>query len=217
MKPLFYVWTFLLIGTTVTSLKASDGDWQQWTDLAWNQNLGNGLDAQLRGELRFGNDMSRFSYYEIEPSLNWRYSPRWDFFLGYERDEQLRPSEEISHVPNIGATLKVPLKNWFFSNRSRIDFSIPEEERSFATIYRDQILAQYNGKWGARDWNAFISDEVFLNLSRTEWSENRASIGVNITFLPHWIGQIYFMRQDVRTLSGWEWHPILGLQFQTQF
>jgi len=217
MKYHSHLWLVFLMGAGIFTVHAKDGDWQQWTELSWNQNLGNGLDVGLRSEFRFENDMDRFAYYEVEPMLNWRYSPRWDFFIAYERDERLRPEEDIMHVPNTGAVVKLRLKDWFLSNRFRMDFSIPESDSDFDAIYRNRSLVQYNGKWGAKSWSVYLFDEFFFSTSNGQLTENRVGVGLIVPIVPHWIGQIYFMRQDVRIFQGWEWHPVLGLQVQLQF
>src|SRR3989344_7920402 len=95
------------------SMCAEDGDWQQWSEVTYSQNLGYGLDAGVRYEPRLDEDFSRYSYYELEPFINWRYSPRWDFMVSYERDEFLEAKSEdepetgIDNLATASAMLKI--------------------------------------------------------------------------------------------------------------
>jgi hypothetical protein len=208
----------MFCGMGVFTGRSEDGDWQAWTEASWSQKFDYGLELGLRFEGRMEEDFSSFNYYEIEPMVNWRYSPRWDFTVGYERDERFEPMEEVSHVPNVAATMKLPLNRYFLSNRFRMDYMIPEEsEESEQTIYRNRTQFQMDWKWGSKMLVPFIFDEWFLNLNETEITENRAGIGIGIPIVPHWTAQLYWMRLDEKVGQEWEWHPVIGAQLQLVF
>jgi len=205
---------------------ADDGDWQHWTEASWTQKLGNGLDAGLRLETRWEEDVSTFSYYEIEPALNWRHSPRWDFAVGYERDERLRPSEEIAHIPNMSATVKfprqpwkiIPVLDWRLSNRSRMEFMVPEDDAmDWQAVYRNRTDWEARWKWGSKELLPFVFEEWFFNTDRGDFTQNRAGIGIGIPIVSHWLARVYWMRLDEKTTQGWEWHPVFGAQIMGQF
>lgn len=219
---------FLVIGmsTLPSRLCASDGDWQAWTEASWIQNLGYGIDAGLRIETRWEEDLSTFSYYEVEPMTVWRYSPRWDFALAYERDERLSPTEEIAHVPNVSAVLRIPKQpwkifpvlDWRLSNRFRMDFMIPEDEMlSWQAIYRNRTDWEARWRWGSKEIIPFVFEEWFFNTDEREFVENRFGVGVGVPIVSHWQARLYWMRLDRKTFDGWEWHPVIGFQIQTQF
>ncbi|MBI4028322.1 MAG: DUF2490 domain-containing protein [Verrucomicrobia bacterium] len=204
----------------------ADGDWQQWTEAAWVQNLGNGLDAGLRIEGRWENDFTEFAYLEVEPMLTWRHSPRWDFTMGYERDERIEPMEESANVPNLAATLRlprqpwklIPVLDWRLSNRFRVDFMVPESaEMDWQPVYRNRTDCEARWRWGAKELIPFIFDEWFFNLDKGDFVQNRVGIGIGIPIVPHWLARIYWMRLDERVGDRWEWHPVVGVQIQTQF
>ena len=221
-----YLFICLVLLMTTLRSKGDDGDWQQWTELSWTQKIAQGIDVGFRFESRWEEDISRFAYYEIEPMIAWRYSPRWDFGLGYERDERFQPKEEISHVPNLEATLKVPrqpwklipILDWRLSNRFRVDFTLPEDEKvDWQPIYRNRTKWETHWRWGSKELVPFVFEEWFLNLDRGNFTQNRVGIGLGIPIVPHWVARLYWMRFDEKTPQGWEWHPVLGFQLQTQF
>jgi hypothetical protein len=200
-------------------VKASNGDFQQWTDLYWSQILDYGLQPSFRFESRFEKDASEFSYYEIEPMLNWRYSPRWEFALGFERDErvEIEDEEEIVNIPNINVLLKLSLKKWLATNLFRMEFMFPEREEDSSVTYRNRTQLQTTWMMGAQQITPFVFEEWFLNLNEAEITQNRCGIGVGTTIVPHWMAQLYLMRLDEKMGESWEWHPVLGFQILAQF
>lgn len=205
---------------------AKDGDWQQWSEASWVQTLGNGLDVGLRWEGRWEEDISQFAYHETEAMLTWRHSPRWDFTLGYERDERLKPMEEVDHVPNIGAVLRIPRQpwkiipvlDWRASNRFRVDFMVTEDEsRDWTPVYRNRTDWEARWRWGSKELVPFIFDEWFVDLDRREFTRNRVGMGLGVPIVPHWLARLYWMRVDEKVNETWEWHPVVGFQILTQF
>jgi hypothetical protein len=206
-----------LLGVILFPLKLTAEDFQLWINHSWSQNFDYGLQPSLRFEPRFENDVSDFSYYEIEAMLNWRYSPRWDFAIAYERDERLLPDTEISHVPNISSTLKLPLRNWFVSNLFRFEFMLPESDEDSRITYRNRTQLEYRRKFGSKEIVPFVFEEWFLDLNEVEIVQNRAGIGIGYPVVPHWIIQAYFMRLDEKVANEWNWHPVFGIQLLAQF
>lgn len=213
----------LLALAVLPSLRAKDGDWEQWTELSWTQPLGSGLDLGLRWEGRWEKDLSRFAYSEVEPMLAWRWSPRWDFGVGYERDERLRPAEEVAHVPSLSAVLKVPrlplgTLEGHLSNRFRMDFMVPEDASvEWTPVYRNRT--DWEGRWklGSRELVPFVFEETFVDLRAGRFIQNRAGVGLGVPLASHWMARLYWMRLDEKFAGGWEWHPVIGVQVQAQF
>jgi hypothetical protein len=205
---------------------AGDGDWQQWSEASWIQTLGSGFDVGMRWEGRWEEDVSRFAYYEVEPMLVWRYSPRWDFGIGYERDERIAPAEEIDHVPNISATLRIPRQpfriiptlDWRASNRSRMDFMVPEEDdMDWRPVYRNRTDLEARWKWGSKELVPFLFEEWFVDVDHGGFSQNRFGVGIGVPIVPHWMARAYWMRLDEKIQGAWEWHPVVGVQIEAQF
>lgn len=207
--------TFILIFMCRTSLKSESGTGQQWTEWSYSQTIQYSLQPSLRLEMRFEDDLSEFAYYEIEPMILWRYSPRWDFAVGYERDQRLEPMEEIDHAPNINAWLKIPMKEWTVIHRFRLEWVLPESNENDRVVFRNRTEWHKRWTWGHKDISTYIFEEWFLNTNEGEISENRAGIGFSYPINPHWSLQAYFMRMDQFTIN--EWNPVLGLQLQTSF
>ncbi len=199
-------------------LRAADGDWQTWTQASWTQNVGNALDASLRFEPRMTRDVSLFSYYEIEPALAWRYSPRWKFTLGYERDETIEPAPSVMHVPSLSTTLTVPVKTWNFSNVFRLEFDVPESSgTAWYPAYVNTSELATSWRMGSMNLQPYVFEETDYNLRDGFFFENHLGIGLGVPIATHWMARAYFMRLDEKTASGWEWHPVLGFQIAAKF
>lgn len=203
---------------------AEDGDWQQWSQISYTQKFDYGLEGGVRFEPRLDEDISRFSYYELEPMVNWRYSPRWDFSVSYERDEFLEPrtedepESEIDNLAAASATLKIPLDDWKISNLFRTEWVVPEDdEKDWSTNYRNRTEVQMKWQLGAKELVPYVFEEWFYNFQEGQFIQNRAGIGVGVPIVPNWMAKVYFMRFDERTMEGWQWHPVLGVQVDAQF
>lgn len=213
-------WVFAAILVIGAIAKAVDGDWQMWNDQFYTQNLGYGVDAVLRAEQRWEEDIGRLGYFELEPMVNWRYSPRWDFTLGYERDERLSPEEEreIDNMAAAAVTLKVPLRDWNIRNRFRFESVVPEsDEMNWSEVYRNRTEINTIWRWGSRELVPYLAEEVFVHIQNGELTQSRMEAGVGIPIVPHWMARVYFMRFDEKTAEGWQWHPVLGVQVEAQF
>ncbi|MCC7519122.1 MAG: DUF2490 domain-containing protein [Verrucomicrobiae bacterium] len=205
---------------------AADGDWQQWSEASWIQTLGHGLDIGLRWQGRWEEDVSRFAYHETEPMLIWRHSPRWDFQLGYERDERFSPVEEVAHVPNVSAVLRLPrqpwkllpILDWRLSNAFRMEFMISETGASdWTPAYRNRTEWETRWKWGGKELIPYVFEEWLVDLRAGEFVQNRLGIGLGVPIVPHWLARVWWMRFDEKVANAWEWHPVIGVQIQTQF
>ncbi|MCI0540212.1 MAG: DUF2490 domain-containing protein [Verrucomicrobiales bacterium] len=213
-----------LLMALATTVRAGDGDWQQWSQISYLQKLDYSLETSLRFEPRLDDDFSRFYYYELEPMLNWRYSPRWDFAVSYERDEFLEqrtedePETKIDNLATLGATLKIPLKDWKISNLFRAEWVVPQTgDEDWSTNYRNRTEVKTTWRWGSKELEPYLFEEWFYNFQEGEFIQNRAGVGIGVPIVEHWMAKVYFMRFDERTMNGWEWHPVLGIQVDAQF
>lgn len=206
------------------SASAADGDWQQWSQISYTQKFDYGLEGGVRFEPRLDDDFSRFAYYELEPMINWRYSPRWDFSVSYERDEFLEkhtedePETQVDDLAAASATLKIPLKDWLVLNQFRTEWVVPENnDKDWSTNYRNQTEVQTTWRWGSKELVPYAFEEWSYNFQAGEFIQNRLGVGIGIPIVPHWMARVYFMRFDERTMQGWQWHPVLGVQVDAQF
>lgn len=214
----FVLCTGIFLSTFAGRLLAEDGDWQMWNDVQYSQTLGYGLDMVVRYEQRFEEDISEYSYYELEPMVYWRYSPRWDFALSYERDERLKPENEIDNLAAAVAVLKIPLKDWYLTNQFRTEWVVPEaDENDWKTVYRNRTGLATVWKLGAKEFVPYLSEEFFYNIQDGTFTESRLQAGLGFPIVPHWMASVYFMRLDRRTADGWEWHPVVGIEVLARF
>ncbi len=213
----FLLWAGIFLAASPGRLSAEDGDWQSWNDFQYSQTLGYGLDMVVRYEQRFEQDISEYAYYELEPMVYWRYSPRWDIAVSYERDERLEPENKVNDLAAATAVLKVPLKDWYLTNQFRTEWMVPESEEEWRTIYRNRTGVATTWKVGSKEIVPYLSEEFFYNIQDGIFTENRLQAGIGVPIVPHWMASIYFMRLDERTAEGWEWHPVVGIEVLARF
>jgi len=189
-----------------------------WNEFTWNQIVAPSLGVQFRGQGRIEEGISNADYREIETALSWRYSPRWTFAAAYENDQRFGEDEDVVHMPSLNATLMIPLRDWLLSNRFRMEFPVSQTgEDPWRAVYNNQTTLETKWKLGSRELRPFLSDQVRYSIQDGAFAENQLSVGVGIPVASHWTAQLFWMRLDERTVEGWEWHPVLGVQIASQF
>lgn len=120
-----------LILTSLLCLAANTraGQIQSWLNLKVSQNFDYGLRAELETEQWFSTDEPIYRHVEIVPTLTWRYSPRYDFGVGYEYARNYMPDPiggnemlEQEHTAIVFTTIKLPIQRFNITSRQRFQF-----------------------------------------------------------------------------------------------
>jgi Protein of unknown function (DUF2490) len=205
--------SFILLMTTVLlftprSVKPQSRvpktDTQSWNDVQISVPLSKKVDFSIVGTLRIGDN--------LRTPVDERWGIRFDYktrkyltvnSMYFHRDA--RPPHgrfEYEDRITIGATLQKPIGKFTLSDRNWFERRWREPQVD-AWRYRNRVRLEHPFKIKKTKFTWFVSDEVFYDWSAHDWVRNRAAVGATHTFNKHFIGELYFMRQnDGRTRPG---------------
>lgn len=188
-----------------------------------SQRLDYGLEVAVESEQWFQDTKPNFLHYEIMPQLIWHYSPRYDFAIGYERDETYGVDEmgnDTIDRANQGwasMTVKVPLKDWYFSSRQQFQGGMDDVEGEIYT-FRHMVRAEYRKPFLPLKITPFVSNEYFLDLRRGNITENRFTVGLNYPFNKVVSVELFGMRDDTWMPDGNSMvSPVVGMNVKVAF
>ncbi|PAW78575.1 MAG: hypothetical protein B9S32_06535 [Verrucomicrobia bacterium Tous-C9LFEB] len=188
-----------------------------------SQRLDYGLEVMVESEQWFQDTKPTFLHYEIMPQLIWHYSPRYDFAIGYERDETYGVDEmgnDTIDRANQGwasMTVKIPLKDWYFSSRQQFQGGIGDSEGEIYT-FRHLVRAEYRKPFLPLKITPFVSNEYFLNLREGDIAENRFTVGLLYPFNKAVSVELFGMRDDTWMPDGNSMvSPVVGMNVKVSF
>lgn len=188
-----------------------------------SQRLDYGLEAMIESEQWFQDTRPEFLHYEIMPQLIWHYSPRYDFAIGYERDETYGIDEmgnDTIDRANQGwasMTVKVPLKDWYVTSRQQFQGGVGDSAGEIYT-FRHLVRAEYRRPFLPLNITPFVSNEYFLDLRRGDITENRFTVGLSYPFNKAVSVELFGMRDDTWMPDGNSMvSPVAGLSVKVAF
>lgn len=187
-----------------------------------SQRLDYGLEAMVESEQWFSDGKPTFEHYELMPQLIWHYSPRYDFTIGFERDETYSVDDmgDRSIVrDNLGwtaVTVKVPLKEWFVSSRQ--EFEAGTSDTGDVYIWRQLVRVEYQKQFLPFKLMPFVENEYFLDLQKVEMMENRFVVGLSYPVNKVVNVELFGMRDDQWQPDGNSVvSPVVGLNVKVAF
>jgi hypothetical protein len=193
---------------------------QSWLTASWSQRYDYGLEGTVEVEQRFASGPNVYQRYEITPQLIWHFSPRYDFSVGYEENREWDEAhhDQGGHEAFASTTIKLPLKQWLFTSRQRVQGGFMDGGES-SLVFRQQTRLSYEIPRLPFRLKPFVQDEWFFDLiNGGGLQENRAMIGLRYTFNKAWGAELYGMRLDQWTPSGQRTTtPVLGLNLNASF
>jgi hypothetical protein len=195
-------------------------DTQLWNDLQVAVALGEKVDFNLFGTLRFGRDVTHLVDRRVGVGFTFRvgeYLKQPADFLSlaaWHLNLITRPGEGRKgneHRLNLAATLRFPAGKLGLSDRNLFERRVRSPLSS--TRYRNRFQLDYPAKLKDGQFGVFASDEVFYDWSVDEWVRNRFAAGLTRRFNRHFTADVYYMRQnDARSRPG-DLH-VLGLTYR---
>ncbi|MFH1066562.1 MAG: DUF2490 domain-containing protein [bacterium] len=219
MKPPFIIQCLTLSSIFIfcPETKAA-GPFQSWLMIGVSQRLDYSLEANVEWENHWSEKKPAWRQSQVEPSLTWHYSPRYDFGVGYMWTEDW-PEQNMNDSMHEGlffGTIKADLKNWMLTSRQRFQFGEMDDETT--GMFRQKTRAEYRAEWLPFRIRPFATDEWFLDLMDGYVSENRFYGGLSYAINRAWMVEIYGMRLDLWGLNGEHRSgPVFGMEVKLSF
>jgi hypothetical protein len=188
-----------------------------------SQRLDYGLEAMVEAEEWFSDQRPTFQQYQLMPQLVWHYSPRYDFTIGYERDEIYSVDAEGNRTINrvnmamLAATVKFPLRDWNISSKQLFEAGSSDEEDEIY-MFRHLVRVDYTRPFLPFHITPFVSNEYFLDLAKGDITENRFTLGLGYAVNKAVNVELYGMRDDTWMPDGNSIvSPVVGLNVKVSF
>ena len=188
------VWIGVNMTARVPSASNNPGPWRVWTD----------------GQLRFGDDASKFSQGIVRPGIGYAVGRGWTFWTGYAyiRTEPPYSSRTTTEhriweqVSWSGAIARTAL-----SSRSRLEQRFVSTGSD--TGWRLRELVKVTQPLGSTSmWSAVVYDEFFVNLNSTDYGasagsdRNRFFVGPGIKLSKMMVAEIGYLNQYTFSSTG---------------
>lgn len=193
-------------------------DWRFWNTDSIEGNLTEKLSAKIEGEFRFKDNMSEHYYTHADLSLAYNIVKWFDFGLGYRQIYNLKGADwKDTNYPHINGTVKWNWADWKFSDRVRFAYAMPQDAVDYWE-FRNLFVIKSPWKITPLKLNPYISDEVFYNFDLSEWTENRAIIGIELPIIKeNIIGKLYYMYDSKKSSGIWDNYNTLGTEIKIKF
>ena len=190
---------------------------ESWLMMDWGQRLPYSLEAFLAVEQRFKAEGRGYIHSEVTPQLLWHYSPRWDFGIGYQNRLQWFDdgTQTTANEAVLEATALLPVADWFFSTRQRVQ--IGDKDGDLSAFFRHRVVAEYRGNFPF-GLMPFVADEWFLNMTNGQVFQNRLMAGLGYSFNDAFKVELFGMRFD--RWDDWGQHsvaPVFGVRMEARF
>jgi hypothetical protein len=203
----------LILMVASPAFAVSENRFESWQQLSVSQNLGYNLTASVEVENRQAFQSPSWVHTEIDPQLNWRYSPRYDFGAGLEWSATQYPgmSEITGYQPFLETRIKWRGGRWDVSSRQR--FQTGGDSEGFVAMFRQLTRAQYRLQGFGDRLSLYAADEWFLNLLQGQIQENRAELGTSYALNTHMNLEVYGMLQNLWNVNGLSGTiPVIGFK-----
>ncbi|MBI4372360.1 MAG: DUF2490 domain-containing protein, partial [Candidatus Omnitrophica bacterium] len=156
----------------------AEDDFQYWSKYEISKEVGSDFEIFYETEFRLSEDASDFFYHEHRQGLKWKPSRYLHFSFNYlfARNQGRKGQPQWEHRGELDVTPKITAGPWNFSVRGRAELrqvqgSSGEEEWRF----RIKPAVSYKAKLFNYQFQPYLTNDLFYDLERDAWNQNRAS------------------------------------------
>ena len=169
----------LLLAITWTPVHAADTG--SSNNFFYLKKLDDNLQFINRASIATRDGFDDFFFGYLDLNLRWKTAEKWYFEVGYRQAWlELADGWRQEYRPMFNLGYRGKLGEWGFSNRNRLELRYFEGEARNRVRYRNETILTAPRKWGST--TPYISQELFYNLTNTEFNENWLTTGVSGKF-----------------------------------
>lgn len=117
-------------------------------------------------------------------------------YLGLFQPRRADGTPQRENRARLAATLTLPLRGLYFSNRSLVERRFQVAKNS--TRYRNLLRAEDTVRIGRQRFTVYAYDEVFYDWSASRWTINQTALGLTYPLTAHLAAEAYYLRQTIR-------------------
>ena len=197
---------------------AKKADFQYWSSESIGWNISKKWKLSLSEEHYFRNDAEDFYYQHTEIGATYSGLVKWmDVGLnfrhvrskgnsGWKREEQ----------PSFNAYLKFKLKDYSISDRNRFEYRFKQDAQDYWR-YRNLLTIKLPLKWTRYEIQPMLSDEIFVDLDKKEFNENRLMPGFSFKINKNLNAEIVYMWRRVKSSDTWSANHAVWTRLKLEF
>lgn len=211
-----YTKGLLLIGLILplAVIAGDENDWQYWFNGGVEIKLTGKWKAKIEEEIR--SDRTAFDPYHhyTEAAANYMVKSWFSVELNYRHIYEKKGGEwKLERRPHANGAFKWHWHKLAFENRSRFELRI-REGKDNTWRYRNKTSLTHPVKFGSREFNLYVSEEIFYDFDEGEMNRNRVYTGVKHNLIRSVGLDVYYLWQASKSGDGWADLNILGVKLK---
>ena len=208
---------FLGLSVALPVFAFEDGDLQLWNTNSIKTKLNKSLKIKVEEELRFGDNISELYYTHTDGGLTYGVNDNLDLGINYRQVfVKIKGEWKEEYRPHANATLKWVGQDLKFSDRSRLEFRMPEGEDD-RWRYRNKLSVKFPWKWTDLDIQPYVADEVFIDFDGEKLNRNRLYAGFQMKLIEHLKADIFYLWQASEKSDKWTSYNVIGIKLKAFF
>ena len=201
-----------------TCLAFDDGDFQYWNTTEFSFDFNKDWEFTFEEELRFQDEGSRLYYHHSDLGFVYSGFADWvEFGLNYRQVISRNGNDDwvTENRPHVNITLMTKLAGLYLEDRSRFEFRDRNSKKDLWR-YRNKFTIEFP-KLATLQLQPYIADEVFINLDREGYNNNRFYAGSSFKLTKTIEADIFYMWQSTRSDGGRKDINVLGFKLEIAF
>ena len=208
----YFIFLYFII--TSTAYASDANDWQYWFNGGMEVKLPGNWKAKIEEEIRSEQTMIDPYHHYTEAALNYKVNTWFSIELSYRHIYEKKGGEwNLESRPHANGVFRWHLHKMAFENRSRLELRI-REDKDNVWRYRNKTTLSHRVGLGHRDFNPYISEEIYYDFDESEINRNRVYVGVKHN-LTRSVGlDVYYLWQATKSSDDWVDFNILGVKLK---
>jgi len=217
------VWSFFVSGLLLAFMAGScfgfdDEGFQIWSSASGAFKINKDWKVKVQEEIKLGNDGGNLYYHHTDIGFIYSGFADWlDLGVNYrhihEKDSNDRWREE--RRPHFNIKFKTKFMGLDLSDNSIFEYR-SRKHKEDVWRYRNEFMIKFP-EFKDLPLQPYVADEVFVDLNRGDFLKNRIYAGVYYKLAKNIKAEVYYMRQETRSSSGWKSLGVLGTTLNISF
>ena len=207
----------VLLAAGLSAHAYDDGDWQFWNTDGVEYKLSDTLKLSANVEEYFGDDMTDFYHWHVQPGAAVKLAPWLEAGVNYQYLEEKKSGEWMTeNRPAAFGTLIRKIAGFDFFDRNQIEYR-SREDQDDTWRYRNKLKVVAPLKFTQFEIQPYADEEIYVDLDDKEFNQNRVSAGLTSRPVKNLKADIYYMKKMDRKSGDWLETNILGLSLKLCF
>lgn len=207
----------VLVTTGLSAYAYDDGDWQFWNTDGVEYKLSDKVKLSADAEVYFGDDMTDFYYWHVQPGACVTIAPWLEAGVNYRYLEEKKNGEWMTeNRPAMFGTLIQKIAGFSISDRNMLEYR-SREDTDDTWRYRNKLRVVAPLKLTKFEIQPYVDEEIYVDLDDKELNQNRASAGLASKPLKNLKADVYYMKKMDWKNGDWLETNILGLSLKLCF